>query len=188
MGEVEIGTVTNFLSELEDCFSSDIIRGEDMIWVQRKIRHGIVALLVLISVVGCATIMHGANQDVGISSTPSGALITVNNVSHGTTPTITKLKREDNHIVRIELEGYQPFEATLTKSVSGWVWGNIVFGGLIGLAVDAISGGIYNLSPEQLTATLSKTDVAFVPKKDTLYVTLVREPEASWKRISTLTQ
>ena len=36
---------------------------------------------------------------------------------------------------------YQPFDMTLTRSVSGWVWRNIVFGGLIGLASRGLSDG-----------------------------------------------
>jgi len=32
--------------------------------------------------------------------------------------------------------------------------GNIVFGELIGLAVDAMSGGLYNLTPTQISAQL----------------------------------
>ncbi|MDK2964381.1 MAG: hypothetical protein PWQ29_1775 [Verrucomicrobiota bacterium] len=43
------------------------------------------------------------------------------------------------------MDGYLPDETTLTKKVSGWVRGNLVFGGLIGLAVDAISGGMAQL-------------------------------------------
>lgn len=67
---------------------------------------------------------------------------------------IAKLSRSDNHIVRIQMDGYQPFDATITRSVSGWVWGNLVFGGLIGLAVDATSGGLYKLTPEQVSAQM----------------------------------
>ena len=100
--------------------------------------------------------MHGSKQDVGISSNPSGATVTINNVQHGKTPVIAKLARDENHTVKIEQKGYQTYDAVLTKSVSGWVWGNILFGGLIGLAVDAISGGIYYLLPEQVNATLNR--------------------------------
>src|SRR5256885_14019069 len=99
----------------------------------------------------CASIIHGTHQDVGISSNPTAAHVTVDGQQTGTTPVVAHLTRKDNHIVRLELPGYKPYEATLTRGVSGWVWGNIVFGGLIGLAVDAISGGMYKLTPEQLS-------------------------------------
>src|SRR5688572_11667627 len=59
--------------------------------------------LVAFVVIGasCATIMHGKNQEVGISSTPSSAKVTVDNLVLGNTPVIAKLKRKDNHIVKI---------------------------------------------------------------------------------------
>ena len=99
---------------------------------------------------GCATIMHGTSQQVGLSSSPSGARVSINTKPIGVTPIFANLSRGDNHIIKIDLEGYLPFEMTVTRKVSGWVWGNIVFGGLIGLVVDAATGGLYNLSPEQI--------------------------------------
>jgi hypothetical protein len=138
-------------------------------------------------VVGCATIMHGTTQGIGFSSTPSGASITVDNQIYGTTPAVVELDRKHPHIVKIELAGYQPFEATITRSVSGWVWGNIVFGGLIGLAVDAISGGLYKLSPEQMHAVLSKEGVGLLRKKDAIYVAVTLQPDPSWEKVATLT-
>jgi hypothetical protein len=58
----------------------------------------------------------------------------------------------------MELPGYQPFEGTLTRNVSGWVFANLLFGGLIGIAVDAAGGGMYDLEPKQLTAYLVKDE------------------------------
>lgn len=136
-------------------------------------------------VAGCGTIIHGASQDVGISSSPTNAQVSVNGASVGTTPLTTSLRRKDHHTVRVELDGYQPYEATFTRSVSGWVWGNIVFGGLIGLAVDAISGGLYKLTPEQLHAQLGRQGVAMVGE-GYVYLTVVLEPEAGWKQVGEL--
>jgi hypothetical protein len=104
----------------------------------------------------------------------------------GVTPTIAKLSRKDNHIIRMELAGYQPFEATITRSVSGWVVGNLVFGGLIGLAVDAISGGLYKLSPEQVAGQLAAQSASVQRVGGGIYVTVVLHPEAGWERIGTL--
>ncbi len=135
---------------------------------------------------GCASIMNGTRQAVGISSSPTAAAVTVNGAPYGKTPVVAELPRKDNHVVRIELEGYQPFEATLTRSVSGWVWGNIAFGGLIGLAVDAISGGLYKLTPEQVTGRLTRA-VAQVPVEGgSLYLAVVLEPDLAWERIASL--
>src|SRR6266566_2573403 len=97
---------------------------------------GLVATAVALC--SCASIIHGAHQDVGVSSNPTGAQVSVDGQIKGTTPVVANLTRKDNHIVRSELAGYKPYETTVTRKVRGWVWGNIVFGGLIGLAVDAI--------------------------------------------------
>ncbi len=65
--------------------------------------------------------------------------------------------------------------------MSGWVWGNIFFGGLIGLAVDAITGGLYNLSPEQINAELRKGgENSFLKQKD-IYIFTTLDPDPNWK-------
>jgi hypothetical protein len=140
------------------------------------------AALVLVAM-GCATIMHGTRQSIGIGSTPTGATVLVDQQPQGTTPVVAKLSRKDHHVLRIEMGGYQPYEATITKKLSGWVWGNIVFGGLIGLAVDAISGGLYKLTPEQIQAELKKEGVGFRIDKDTILLTVTLRPDPSWERI-----
>ena len=142
------------------------------------------ALVVLVW--GCATIMHGTTQNIGVSSLPTGASVTVNNVNMGVTPMFAKLKRGDDHIVTIEMPGFQKVQLTVTKSVSGWVWGNIIFGGLIGLAVDAASGGLYDLSPEQLNAELKKENTSAIPTSDGLYIVSVLRPDPAWHRIASL--
>ena len=135
----------------------------------------------------CATIMHGSSQEISINSQPTGAKVTVDSQPAGNTPVVTHLKRKRTHTVAITMDGYQPFELATTRSTSGWVWGNIVFGGLIGLAVDAITGGLYNVKPDQVQAQLSKTASQAVLQNGTLYVFLVREPDPSWQRIGQLT-
>jgi hypothetical protein len=144
------------------------------------------SILLAVTIGACASIMHGTTQDIGISSSPTGATVTVDNGAKSQTPFVAKLSRKDSHIVHLVADGYSPADLTLTKTVSGWVWGNIVFGGLIGLAVDAISGGLYNLTPNQLSAALAKQSASVAPTKDGIYVIMVAEPEAGWQRVGQL--
>jgi hypothetical protein len=94
--------------------------------------------------------------------------------------------------VKLTLDGYQPFEATITRGTSGWVWGNIVFGGLIGLAVDAMSGGLYTLSPAQVSGQMTQGIVpqgkppAEALTKDGIYIAVVLHADPSWRRVGTL--
>jgi hypothetical protein len=135
----------------------------------------------------CASVIHGTHQDVGITSVPTGASVAIDNLQSGTTPVFAKLTRKDNHVVRIELPGYQPLDLALTRSVSGWVWGNVAIGGLIGLAVDAIDGGMYKLSPEQLSATLTP-DARHAAGKtaDGIYLIAVLKPQPDWIKVAQL--
>lgn len=146
---------------------------------------GLVACVVVLTA-GCASIMHGTTQKVGISSQPTGANVMIDNMPLGITPVFADLKRSSEHVVTIEMAGYQKTQLTITKKVSGWVWGNIVFGGLVGLAVDAISGGLYNLSPEQLNAQLLKVQANNVKSKDGIYIVSVLQPEIGWKKVGAL--
>ena len=138
-------------------------------------------------VAACATIMQGTSQEVSVSSTPTGARVLVDGAEMGKTPLVASLKRKDKHVVRVELEGYQPFEMALGRATSGWVWGNIVFGGIPGLAIDAITGGMYKLKPEEIQATLAQNAALTAdPETDRLVVTVVLRPDPAWERIGTL--
>lgn len=153
----------------------------------------LLTLAAVLALTGCATIMHGTSEDVGFSSTPTNAKVSVDNHEVGQTPTVVSLSRKDNHIVHMELAGYQPFDATITRSTSGWVWGNIVFGGIIGLAVDAMTGGLYTLNPAQVQAQLATATQAGKPsgdqasvRRDRLYVAVVMQPDPSWRKVGQL--
>jgi hypothetical protein len=137
---------------------------------------------------GCATIMQGSTQQVSLGSTPTAARVTINGMERGTTPMVADLKRKDTHQIRIQADGYQPYELTLSRSVSGWVVGNILFGGIVGLAVDAITGGMYKLTPDQLQAALATADVSSVGNGDHLVLTVVLRADPEWERIATLTR
>lgn len=115
---------------------------------------GIGAVLIIVS---CASIIHGTRQNISVSSVPSGAKVIVKGAEMATTPAVIKLSRKESHIIlRFEKEGYEPVEIALNRSVDGWIAGNIIFGGLIGLAIDFIDGAAYKLSPSEVEAALAE--------------------------------
>jgi len=134
----------------------------------------------------CASIIHSQHQDVSVASTPTGASVQVDGTDQGKTPMVAKLKRKATHVVTISMPGYRPFELTMNRKVSGWVWGNLVFGGLIGLAVDGIGGGMYRLEPEQVNAALVTNQAMVTGSGDGLYVMAVLRPDPSWQKIAQL--
>lgn len=134
----------------------------------------------------CGTIIHGSNQQVSFSSTPTGAQVAIDNVTMGQTPVVTNLARKNRHSVRLTLDGYQPYEMMMSRSVDGWIAGNIVFGGLIGLAVDAATGGMYKLSPEQVNAELRSGGTSAVVRDGQMLVAVVMAPNPEWEPIGQL--
>ena len=150
----------------------------------RRSRLGV--LVSAVTLTGCATIMHGTSQSFGVSSSPTAATVTIDGLEKGKTPVIADLSRKKHHIIKITANGYAPFEATVTRKTSGWVWGNIVFGGLIGLAVDAITGGLYVLTPEQVAGQLAKETGARATSAAGVYVVLVPHADARWTQIGML--
>ena len=121
-----------------------------------KERLGLIALLPLMTIWGCASIIEGKSQAVTFNSEPPGAQVLINGMPMGVTPaTITLKKSEyDNANVVFKKDGYQDQQANLHTKVTGWFWGNIITGGLLGSGTDAISGAMWEYSPDKYFVTL----------------------------------
>lgn len=154
--------------------------------MHRYLSQYLVAAFALAFVVGCGTIIHGSTQQVSVASNPSGAQVEIDGLNKGTTPVTAELSRKDQHTVKLDLDGYEPYELIVNRKVSGWVAGNIIFGGLIGLAVDAISGGMYKLDPAEVQAALDQPTAARADNTDRIFITVVMQPDPDWEKIGTL--
>jgi hypothetical protein len=60
--------------------------------------------------------------------------------------------------VTISKEGYETQVIPIESSANGWyIGGNFIFGGLIGwFIIDPLNGGMYTLSPEEVSAGLGE--------------------------------
>lgn len=149
-----------------------------------------VAVLV-VSATGCATIINGSNQNVKITSKPKAANVTIDGKMKGQTPYVAKLRRKDSHIIVIEMGGYEPFEMLIEKKLSGWVFGNIVIGGLPGLVVDVLTGAMYKLDPDRVKVTLQEQGIQAdfnydEENEDLIFIAVVMKPDPGWEQIATL--
>ncbi len=120
----------------------------------RRTVSSLILAIALLNQFGCASVMHGATQQIGIFSAPTGAQVKIDGVPHGDTPLHANLKRKTEHVVSISMEGYEPYEALIKKRLAGWTWGNILLGGGIGLIIDLITGSTGELYPENIHAEL----------------------------------
>lgn len=145
----------------------------------------LLAVIVGALVTGCGTIIHGTTQDVSIASSPSGASVVIDGADIGETPITQALERDSQHTIELNLDGYESESIIVNKGTSGWVVGNIVFGGLIGLAVDAATGGMYKLTPEQINSSL-ESGTASVDEENDVFITVVMQPNPDWEKIGEL--
>ena len=152
-------------------------------------KHFIGISIIVLSVLflnSCATIINGTSQQINITSTPIDAKVFVDDQELGKTPYVAKLKRKDNHIVKIELEGYKTEVIALNGETSGWFIGNCLFGGLIGMGIDAITGAMYRLEPKEISKSLEKDNQQSSNDNDMLYIKFVLEPDPKWEKIGQL--
>jgi PEGA domain len=115
---------------------------------------------------GCASIVDSGPKTVQINSNPEGAKVTISNrvgkeVSVQTTPATVALERAsgpfegEDYTLHFEAAGYYPYETHVQSSLDGWYWGNIFFGGLIGMGlVDPMTGDMFTLSPRVANCNL----------------------------------
>jgi hypothetical protein len=104
---------------------------------------------------GCATVVNGTRQKIGVSSNPPGAGVLIDNQAQIFTPATVELTRDQSHIFYFHKDGYQDDSFTITSGTSGWVLGNILLGGLVGGMVDFASGGARKLSQDAVHVTLA---------------------------------
>jgi hypothetical protein len=123
---------------------------------------------------GCGTIFNGTHQTIQVQSAPAGAKVETTPPSGTfTTPTQLELERKSSYVLTFSKEGYSPATFNIQNhSKGGIIVADVLLTGLIGVIIDAVTGGWYGLSPE--SATVSLTKVALVPGPDTIRVNLAR--------------
>ena len=112
-----------------------------------------------ILVAGCATITRGKQDVLEIQTTPAGAQVqTSNGFSCGSTPCALKMDRRSDLVVNITKKGCKPVAINVTHKTANagaaGVAGNVLVGGIIGLAVDGATGASQDLVPNPVVATL----------------------------------
>ncbi len=138
-------------------------------------RWAVTGVLLLSLVVGaCATIVEGSDQTVTVITEPPGATCTLNRedtyagVVNPTPGTVSVEKSKDNIGVICKKEGYFDGAASLSSDFQAMTFGNIVFGGFIGLAVDASSGAMHEY-PESVTVVLSPKSFSNTSDRDAFF-------------------
>ncbi|EMR04173.1 hypothetical protein [Cesiribacter andamanensis] len=140
--------------------------------MQKFLQRALAGLFLLVLVSGCASIVSKSTYPVTFNTSPSGADIKITNqfgmvMYEGSTPTTIPLAAGDGFFqkaryqVTISMFGYKSQTFPLEATLDGWYFGNLVFGGLIGmLIVDPATGAMWKLPTSYLQYSLSPSDQA----------------------------
>lgn len=139
----------------------------------------LVSSVILVAVLsGCSSIVSKSDYAVAISSSPESANFFVTDkygqeIHSGLTPETITLSSSSGYFsgasytIKFTKEGYPDKVFTLRSDIDGWYFGNILFGGLIGmLVVDPATGAMYNL-PERVNVSLGNP-ISYIPENLTI--------------------
>jgi hypothetical protein len=132
---------------------------------------------------GCASIVEGTDQSVTVQTSPSGASCelkrdgTVIGIVNPTPGTVTVDKSKHDIAVICKKDGYQDGSGAFSSEFQGMTFGNLLFGGIIGVAVDASSGAMHEY-PASVTVVMAPNSFANSAERDKFFderATLVRQ-------------
>lgn len=115
----------------------------------KTVRNILLGSLSLSFLSGCASIVSGGHQTIAVTTNPPGAKCAVyrDGIQIGSinsTPgSVTVSRKESDLTVGCTKDHYDFSNAQNTSDVNGWVFGNIGFGGLIGVVVDMATGSVH---------------------------------------------
>ena len=121
-----------------------------------------ILLLATVLLSGCASIIGSNQKLISLKTNPEDAKVLIWDESgmvvfKGNTPTQITLKSGTayfngyDYVVLFTKEGFPNRNVTISSTVSGWYFGNIIFGGLIGmLIIDPLTGAMWTLGPKEI--------------------------------------
>lgn len=119
-------------------------------------RIAAIALLCL-PLCSCGTMMGSGPRNVPVDSDPKGATVYYQGVPVGKTPCIIPVRRASLELV-LRLDGHHEQVAQVGRAGNGWVFGNILLGGIPGLLIDILAGGTWVVSEKPLIVPLAGLD------------------------------
>ena len=139
------------------------------------------AVLLLILGSGCATITKGSSQTVTVDTDPSGAVCTLTRDAKplavvNPTPGSVSIEKSSGVIAVIcKKADYLDSAGTMASEFQAMTFGNILFGGLVGVVIDAASGATHEYPPlvritliPSVFATAVERDAFFDQMRQTL--------------------
>lgn len=132
----------------------------------------------------CASLFTKSKQEITFKGVPGTSIIDKKKnkiiAEVGTNGFATSNVRKQlgsKHLLATK-DGYFPQEFTLDTKIQGWFWGNLVFGGIPGMAIDAATGKMMKYSTSMLDVTLNPNPDALESESITEEVVIPYAPGA----------
>ena len=123
---------------------------------------------------GCATLTKGGSQTVTVDTDPSGAMCTLARdaktlaVINPTPGSVPVEKARGTIAVACTKQGYLEASFNLASEFQAMTFGNILFGGIVGIIVDGASGAMHEY-PAKVTLTLIPEAFPTVAARDEFF-------------------
>jgi hypothetical protein len=133
----------------------------------KRITKTITFIIIIMISSSCASIVSRSSWPLSVKSEPVGAKVQIINrhgisVFSGQTPATVLLKSgagffaNESYLVKLTLDGYTEKTIPVSCRHNGWYFGNIIFGGLIGmLIVDPATGAMFRLETPDIDEPLT---------------------------------
>lgn len=128
----------------------------------------------LLALAACSSFVEGTDQSVTVITNPSGATCTLEREGatigavNPTPGTVNVVKSKHSIVISCIRPGHETSVGTLVSSFEEMTFGNLLFGGLVGLAIDASSGAINNYPPSILI-TMTPSSFPTEAARDAFY-------------------
>ena len=114
----------------------------------------LIALLLApaLTITSCASIVKPRGKvNIPVRVNMEGYTVFLNGIDMGEARFIT-VQKDD--VVTVEKDGHQKSVTQVQGKFNGWVIGNLVSGGLIGVAIDGLTGNLNEVTTNSINVTL----------------------------------
>ena len=118
----------------------------------------------------------------GIFESAPQPKVSLNDLSPVNTPMSADLTSGNEHLLKIELDGYETMTLSITKTDTAWNIENTCISRNLNLVIDVKSEEVNLLTSEQLRAFLSQENPDFIEQLKSLNIINVDESDSSWNK------
>lgn len=130
-------------------------------------KNSLLALLLIFTILlhGCASITHGRASWLRVETNPENIQVKLVGINNGesinkSTPFRVALDKGSDYKLTVETPNYKSEEVIIRRKITGWFWGNILIGWIVGFAIDALTKNMWDHNQHLVTLDLESISTA----------------------------